>query len=147
MTAPVPRTPPPVQDFEERLVAGQGMSGGGGRSSKVERWMFIPEASRRPRPGAGRIRCMPRGARVGGGSEQVAPLPRTEAGGRRGWRPRATSGVPKGGFLGSEHSRHRRWGALTEGGNPALLCLSKGQIRQPGEEQRIPYQPLQTEGS
>ena len=30
MTAPVPRTPPPVQDFEERLVAGQGMSGGGG---------------------------------------------------------------------------------------------------------------------
>lgn len=83
VTPPVPRTLPPVQDFEERLSGGQGMSwgvGGGGRwrSSKVERWMFTPEASRWPRPRAGRIRCVPRGAWVGGGSEQVAPQTRTE---------------------------------------------------------------------
>lgn len=86
VTAPVPRTLPPVQDFEERLCGGAGhVVGGGGwggwRSSKVERWMFMPEASRCPRPRARSIRCVPRGALVGGGSEQVAPQPRTE-----GWR-------------------------------------------------------------
>lgn len=49
--------------------------------------------------------------------------PGQKGGGRRGWRPRATSGVPKGGFLGSEHSRPvQEMEGLLQRGTIQLSC-------------------------
>ena len=85
VTPHLPWTLTPVQDFEKRLCGGAGRVGG--RSRKVGRWVFMPEAPQCPRPRARGIGCVPGGASVGerlraGGS--TAQDRRVEGGGAGG---------------------------------------------------------------
>lgn len=92
VTPPVPRTLPPVQDFEERLCGGQGMSWGVGGGGAPAKWS--DGCSRRRLPGGPVLEQGASGVcreGLGWGEAQSRWLhrPGQKGRGRRGWRLRA----------------------------------------------------------